>query len=95
MGAKNSIDLDTDPRSIIRSRLLDAPRELVFLAFTEPRHLAQWRGPGGRRTQLTWKVPVRGRTCPRNRDGGADEGLSQTIARLADYLATTATGKVA
>jgi|SRR5262245_22551087 len=97
MGAKNSIDLDTDPRSIIRSRLLDAPRELVFLAFTEPRHLAQWRGP--RRSpyaaNMAWKIPVRGRTCPRNRDGGADEGLSQTIARLADYLATTATGKVA
>jgi uncharacterized protein YndB with AHSA1/START domain len=47
MGAKNSIDLDTDPRSIIGSRLLDAPRELVFLAFTEPRHLAQWWGPNG------------------------------------------------
>jgi hypothetical protein len=38
MGAKNSIDLDTDPRSIIGSRLLDAPRELVFPAFTDPRY---------------------------------------------------------
>ena len=47
MGAKNSIDLDTDPRSIIASRLLDAPCELVFLAFTEPRYLAQWWGPNG------------------------------------------------
>jgi len=35
MDAKNSIDLDSDPCSIIGGRLLDAPRELVFLAFTE------------------------------------------------------------
>ena len=47
MDAKNSIDLDSDPCSIIGSRLLDAPRELVFLAFTDPKHLAQWWGPEG------------------------------------------------
>lgn len=47
MGAKNSIDLDSDPRSIIGSRLLNAPRELVFSAFTDPNHLAQWWGPNG------------------------------------------------
>ena len=47
MDAKNSIDLDSDPRSIIGSRLLDAPRELVFSAFTDPKHLAQWWGPNG------------------------------------------------
>jgi uncharacterized protein YndB with AHSA1/START domain len=44
---KNSIDLKTDPRSIIGSRVFDAPRELVFSAFTDPKHLAQWRGPAG------------------------------------------------
>ena len=32
MDAKNSVALDTDPRSIIGSRLLEAPRELVFSA---------------------------------------------------------------
>jgi hypothetical protein len=47
MGEKNSIDLDSDLCSIIGSRLLDAPRELVFSAFTDPRHLTQWWGPNG------------------------------------------------
>ena len=39
MGEKNSIDLDSDPCSIIGSRLLNAPRQLVFSAFTDPKHL--------------------------------------------------------
>jgi uncharacterized protein YndB with AHSA1/START domain len=47
MGEKNSIDLDSDPCSIIGSRLLNAPRQLVFSAFTDPKHLAQWWGPDG------------------------------------------------
>lgn len=37
-----------DPsREIVISRLIEAPRELVFHAFTEVRHLAQWWGPTG------------------------------------------------
>ena len=47
MSARNSIDLDRDPRSIIGTRVFDAPRELVFAAFTDPEHLAQWWGPNG------------------------------------------------
>jgi uncharacterized protein YndB with AHSA1/START domain len=43
---KNSIDLK-DPRSIIGSRVFDAPRGLVFSAFTDPEHLAKWWGPDG------------------------------------------------
>jgi len=41
------LDLDSDPRSIIGMREFDAPRELVFAAFTDPKHLAQWWGPDG------------------------------------------------
>ena len=47
MSTRNSIDLDKDPRSIIGTRVFDAPRELVFSAFTDPEHLAQWWGPDG------------------------------------------------
>ena len=46
MAGKNSIDLK-DPLSIIGTRVFDAPRELVFSAFTDPNHLAQWWGPDG------------------------------------------------
>lgn len=47
MGARNSLDLDRDPRSIIGTREFDAPRDLVFSAWTDPKHLAQWWGPNG------------------------------------------------
>ena len=50
MAARNSIDLDRDPRSIIGTRVLAAPRALVFSVWTDPKHLLQWWGPNGFRT---------------------------------------------
>ena len=47
MSARNNVDLEQDPRSIIATRVLDAPRELVWTAWTKPEHLAQWWGPDG------------------------------------------------
>ena len=164
MGEKNSIDLDTDPCSIIGSRLLHAPRELVFSAFTDPRHLAQWWGPNGftttthsfefrpggvwrfvmhgpdgrdyqnritydeivrperivyrhgggedvepvqfsqtltfedlgnDRTRLTWhgRFPSMEERARVIRNYGADKGLSETMARLVEYVALMATEK--
>lgn len=37
----------TADREIVVSRLIHAPREVVFEAFTEVRHLSQWWGPDG------------------------------------------------
>jgi uncharacterized protein YndB with AHSA1/START domain len=37
----------TADREIVITRVIDAPRELVFEAFTEVRHLARWWGPEG------------------------------------------------
>ena len=37
----------TADREIVISRVISAPRELVFEAFTEVRHLSQWWGPDG------------------------------------------------
>ncbi|RTR34083.1 SRPBCC domain-containing protein [Robertmurraya yapensis] len=37
---------------LILEREFDAPKELVFKAFSEPEHLKQWWGPRG------WTVPV-------------------------------------
>ncbi|MDC0708699.1 SRPBCC family protein [Stigmatella sp. ncwal1] len=42
----------TADREIILSRVLDAPRELVFDAWTDPAHVAQWWGPDGYSTQV-------------------------------------------
>jgi uncharacterized protein YndB with AHSA1/START domain len=34
-------------RKIVSTRAFDAPRELVFAAWTDPAHLAKWWGPKG------------------------------------------------
>ncbi len=47
MAVKSSLDLDSAARSIIGVREFDAPRELVFSAWTSAEHLAQWWGPVG------------------------------------------------
>jgi uncharacterized protein YndB with AHSA1/START domain len=39
-------------REIEMTRLFDAPRELVFEAFTNPEHVPHWFGPRG------WSLPV-------------------------------------
>jgi uncharacterized protein YndB with AHSA1/START domain len=47
VSVRSNLDLEQDPRSIIGTRLLDALRKLVFAAWTDPKHLAQWWGPNG------------------------------------------------
>lgn len=37
----------TADREFVHSRLIDAPRERVFRAFSDPVHLARWWGPTG------------------------------------------------
>jgi uncharacterized protein YndB with AHSA1/START domain len=39
--------MDTETPQLSISRVFDAPRELVYLAFTDPDHLAAWWGPAG------------------------------------------------
>jgi uncharacterized protein YndB with AHSA1/START domain len=156
---KNSIDLE-DPRSIIGTRVFDAPRDLMFSAWTDPKHLAQWWGPNGfttttsafefrpggvgrfimhgpdgrdyqnriifdeivpperivyrhgggddvepmqftqtvtfedlgGKTRLTWRgtFPSAKERARVIKEYGADKGLMQTMARLADYMAAKA-----
>jgi uncharacterized protein YndB with AHSA1/START domain len=37
----------TADREIVTTRLIDAPRELVYEAFTDPKHVGHWFGPDG------------------------------------------------
>ena len=163
MTVKNSIDLERDPRSIIGSRVFDAPPALVFSVWTDPKHLAQWWGPNGftttthayefrpggvwrfvmhgpdgrdqnriifdeivpperivyrhgggddvepvqftqtvtfedlgnGKTLLTWhaRFPSAEERARVIKEYGADKGLAQTMARLANYLVTMPTEK--
>ena len=42
----------TAGREIVISRVIDAPRELVFDAFTDREHIAEWWGPNGFTTTI-------------------------------------------
>ncbi len=48
----------TADREIVVSRLFDAPRELVWEAWTDPRHVVHWWGPNGFTTTIK-KMEVR------------------------------------
>ena len=37
--------MNTETPQLVISRVFDAPRELVYRAFTDPDHLAAWWGP--------------------------------------------------
>ena len=43
---ENIITERTD-REVIYTRVFDAPRELVWTAWSDPRHIGQWWGPNG------------------------------------------------
>lgn len=62
---------DSAARELVISRIFDAPRELVFEAFTDPKHLTKWWGPHGctlisceadPRTGGTWSISMQ---CPK------------------------------
>ena len=43
----NNVARDQVDREIVITRLIDAPRDLVFEAWTDAKHLAAWWGPTG------------------------------------------------
>jgi uncharacterized protein YndB with AHSA1/START domain len=52
MSAGASEALNTVDREIVITRIFHAPRELVFKAWTNPKHVAQWWGPNGFTTTI-------------------------------------------
>jgi uncharacterized protein YndB with AHSA1/START domain len=47
MVAGSSAVAETAERELVITRVFDAPRDLVFKAWTEPEHLGHWLGPQG------------------------------------------------
>ncbi len=58
MDARHRPDTGQDARTIVTTRVFDAPRDLVFEAWTNPKHLVQWWGPDGF-TTTTRAIDVR------------------------------------
>lgn len=47
MVTRNSASTKSTEQELVITRIFDAPRELVFRAWTDPQHVARWWGPGG------------------------------------------------
>lgn len=50
--ANSSISTTQSDREIVITRVFDAPRDLVWQAWTDPAHIAQWWGPKGFTTRV-------------------------------------------
>jgi len=44
-------------REIVLSRVIDAPRAVLFSAWTDPKHLPNWFGPAGLKIE-TWEIDI-------------------------------------
>ena len=58
MAATTSAALQTAERELVITRVLDAPRSLVFKLWSRPEHLARWWGPQGF-TTISCEMDVR------------------------------------
>lgn len=58
MAATTSAALQAAERELVITRVLDAPRSLVFKLWTRPEHLARWWGPQGF-TTISCEMDVR------------------------------------
>ncbi|MFD2445483.1 SRPBCC domain-containing protein [Bacillus sp. CGMCC 1.16607] len=57
----NKLIVTTEGKVLVMERIFNAPRELVFKAFSEPQHLANWWGPKGWQTEnLTFEFKPNG-----------------------------------
>lgn len=52
MSEASKTKVEKSGRELLMERVFDAPRELVWKAFSEPQQIAQWWGPKG------WTVPI-------------------------------------
>jgi uncharacterized protein YndB with AHSA1/START domain len=69
MPKRNESLSETTDRELLIIRVLNAPRELVFSAWTDPRHIAKWWGPKGFTNTIhemdvrpggTWRLTMHG-----------------------------------
>jgi len=99
MGASSSMAPSSDPRELVITRIFDAPRSLVFKAWTQPEHIMQWWGPRGYTTP-TCEMDVRPggalRLCMRSSADGNDLWVSGIYREVVEpeRLVFTATNEV-
>lgn len=94
MAMQSSATAAQNDRVLVIERLFDAPRALVWKAFTDPRHLVAWMGPRDH-PSILHEADVRPggqwRGILRSKDGGRDlgQGGEYREVRAPDRLAFT------
>ncbi len=87
MAAANSPanNQEIEERTLVLSRVFDAPRALVFKAWTQPEHLARWWGPRGF-TLISFKADAKvggsfrfGMRSPENTDHWAHGSYREVV----------------
>ncbi len=63
MANKTTFTEPQSEREIVITRIFDAPREMVYQAWTDPIHVAQWWGPKGFTTRVLELDMRPGGTC--------------------------------
>jgi uncharacterized protein YndB with AHSA1/START domain len=81
--------VQTTEDQITITRVFDAPRELVFRAWTDPDHLAEWFGPGGFETprdtiEIDLRVGGRLKLRMVQQGGSMDYPLNYEIVELVE-----------
>ena len=86
MAERSSAAIESTERELVITRVLDAPRRLVFKAWTEPERVVRWWGPQGF-TMPSCKMDVRPggafRFCMRSPDG-ADHWLQGVYREIVE-----------
>jgi uncharacterized protein YndB with AHSA1/START domain len=82
MASKNPTTVSHTERELILERVFEAPRELVFNAFIDEKHLARWFGPEGWST-TTYKMEAKTGGewffCMRSEEGQESWGKAKYI----------------
>jgi uncharacterized protein YndB with AHSA1/START domain len=72
MAARNSAGAESAKRELVIERVFDAPRSLVFEAWTKPEHLMRWFAPKGFTVpacEMDFRVGGTYRLCMRSPEG--------------------------
>jgi uncharacterized protein YndB with AHSA1/START domain len=93
MTASDSAGAGTEEEGLVIERVFDAPRELVWQAWTEPEHLMRWYGPQSMTThacEIDFRVGGRYLWGLRSPDGGEywNTGVYREIVPLERFVAT-------
>lgn len=95
MAEGDSTQIGTAAEGVTIVRVLDAPRELVWRAWTEPEHFMPWYGPEGMSAhvcEIDLQVGGRRRIGMKSPDGGEyyTTGVYQEVVPLERFVATEA-----